>query len=661
MKSIKELNPALLDKKLIGMMDKKKKNIRKQVFEVQPENRTLLDMGERFHADKQPYIERRKRVVNYIGGNQWADKIEDPDGSGMISEETYIKNQGKVPLKQNLMRNLMKNISGQWQQNPSKSNILSNKKTNVKVGEMLTNTLYYAHQINDMEYVFARLFDEFQMSGFPIAKTLFQYREDLERPDIKIYGVDPRRFVINTDIKDWRMDDIYFICEIIDAPIEKIISSFARTKEHEQIIRDIYVNAATRNQNSLEGLDSEATDALDFYVPYEPGKCRLYQMWYQENEWGLLIHDPLDPDNGYRFEIDGDIKELQAENDLRLQVGTENGMTEEDIAIIEAVEHPAIIWKYKYLTPEGYCLAQGNSPYEHGEHPYSFLGFPMIDGKIWGPLEDVIDQQRNINRYFTMLDFMQSASAKGVWIIPDSTKPDDMTKQQVQDQLTKIGGTLWYKPDKNNPMAKPEQKFSNATPVGLIEMMNIQMRLMQEVSGVYPSVQGMPAKSGTPASLYAMEAANSATNLTDALNAFGYFIKKLDTKIVKTIIQFYNEKRLLHIAGTDYEREAMEYDPEMVDGFDFDLVVTPGNSTATYRQMMDKMLYDLLTGGAINIEMFLENTTLPFAGKLLESIKQQQQEIMQGQAPTAPPPELVQEMQGMANPQAMEMINRSFA
>jgi hypothetical protein len=105
----------------------------------------------------------------------------------------------------------------------------------------------------------------------------------------------------------------------------------------------------------------------------------------------------------------------------------------------------------------------------------------------------------------------------------------------------------------------------------------------------------------------------------------------------------------------------MEYDPELVDGFDFDLVVTPGNSTATYRQMMDKMLYDLLTGGAINIEMFLENTTLPFAGKLLESIKQQQQDIMQGQAPTAPPPELVQEMQGMANPQAMEMINRSFA
>lgn len=658
MKRITEINPAFLDKKLIGMMDKKQKNIRDYVFDVKQENRVLLEMGERFYSDLRSFRERRKRVRNYIRGDQWKDVIKDPSSDRYITEEQHIKDQGIVPMKQNLMRNLMKNISGQWQQNPSKSNILSNKKSGAKVGEMLTNTLYYAHQINDMEYLLARLFDEFNISGFPIVKVLFQYRSELERPDMVISQVDPRRFIFNTDISDPKMTDVYYICEIIDAPIESIVSSFARTKEHEKIIRDIYVSADTFRQNSLEGMSPTATDSLDYYVPYEPGKCRVYANWYKENEWGYIVHDPLDTENGYSFEKD--IKGIQEENQMRLQLGLENGMLEEDIALIEAVEHNAELWKYKFLSPQGYCLSEGDSPYEHGEHPYAFLGYPMIDGQIWGPLEDVIDQQRNVNRYFTMMDMIQRASAKGTWIIPETAKPDELSKAEMQGELVKIGGVLWYQPSDKHPNAKPEQIFTNATPVGLIDMMNIQMRLMQEVSGVYPSAQGQPGKPGTSGVLYAQEAANSATNLIDSMNAFGYFIKKMDTKIVKTIIQFYKEKRLLHIAGTDYEREAMEFDPDLVDGFDFDLTVTPGVNAPIYRQMMDKTLYDLLMGGAINIEMFLENTSLPFAGKLLESIKQQQQDVMSGQQATAPAPELAEQINSMANPEAMNMINQSF-
>ncbi len=659
MKRAREINPSLLDKKLIGMMPKNKPSYKKMVFDVKPENRTLLDMAERYHSDMRQVLVRRQRVRNYIRGHQWKDMIKDPSGTGYITEEQYIKDQGKVPLKQNLMRNLMKNISGQWQQNPSKSNIMATKRPDAKVGEMLTNTLYYAHQINDTDYLNARNFDEFLMSGFPVAKVMFQYVPEIERPDVYITNIDLRRFIINTDVSDKRLNDVYFVCEIIDAPIEKIVSKFARTKQHEELIKEIYQSADTLRQNSLQGLSPDADDALDFYVPFEPGKVRLYEIWYQENEWGLLIHDPLDSENGYRFEKDGKKEDIEQENTERMLVGIANGIDPEDIALIEAEDHNSMVWKFKFLTPQGYCLLEGDSPYDHGEHPYAFHAYPMIDGESWGPLEDVIDQQRNTNRYMTMLDFMLSASAKGVWLIPEDSKPDDVTKQEYVDELTKIGGAVWYKTTPTS-RERPEQKFANAVPAGIMEMLNIQMRLMQEVSGVFPSLQGMPAKSGTPASLYAQEAVNSATNLTDLINAYNMYIKKLDTKVVKTIIQFYSEKRMLHIAGTDYEQEAMEFDPDLVDGFNFDLNVVPGLNSPVFRQMADKMLYDLLSVQAISIEQFLENTSLPFADKLLDSIRQQQQDLMQGQPLTPPPQELVDQINQGSDPRAMEMINRSF-
>jgi len=662
MKIAEKINPSLLDKKLIGMMPAEKKNLRKKIFDVTPENRQLLDMAERFHADMRNPIERRKRVRNFIRGNQWKDKVYNNTTGLWQHEDDYMMDQGVVPLKQNLMRNLMNNISGQWQQNPSKSHVMSTKRNDAKVGEMLTNTLYYAHQINECDYLSACNFDEFLMSGVAVGKVQFQYIPTLERPDVYVTNIDLRRFVFNTDVADKRLNDLYFICEIIDLPIEKLIVQFARNKEHEKIIREIYSNADTLRQNSLHGLSADADDSIDFYVPYEPNKARLFGMWYQEVVYGLQIHDPLDETNGYRFEADGDIREIEKENELRRKIGVENGILEEDIALIEAMEIPSVVWKYKFLTPNAYCLLEGNTPYEHGEHPYVIHAYPMIDGESWGPLEDVIDQQKNVNRYIAMLDLMLRASAKGVWLLPEEAKPDEMDKQEYVDEITKIGGAVWYKTN-TKTREKPEQKFSNAVPAGIMEMLNIQMRLMQEVSGVFPSVQGMPAKSGTPATLYAQEAANSATNLQRTINAYGMYVKKLDTKILKTIIQFYKEKRMLHIAGTDYEREAMEFDPDLVDGFDFDLIVKPGINSPLYRQMVDQMLYDLLQTQAINIEQFLENSSMPFADKLLDSIRQQQNELMQGVQGgdlTAPDSELASQLQGQANPKAMELINRSI-
>jgi hypothetical protein len=659
MKRINQVDVSLLDRKVVGggKPAPKLKSLNK--IEARDEDVQLLQQAERYFADMQDFYERRRRVRKYLRGQQWSDYIDDPDNPGTsITEEDYIKNQGKVPLKQNLMRTLEKSLSGQYQGNPKKSMVLANKRGDAKQGEVLTNTLFYVHQINHGQYLDARNFSEFLMSGMPIQKVCYKFIDELERPDVYIENVNPRRICINTDVVDQRLNDLRFVCEIMDVTIEDLISAFAKTKQQAILLRDLYLNPDSFNMHQLEGLKADGDDALDFYVASETNKCRVYSIWYRKTVYGLEIHDPID--GSYEFSATITPEEIEAENEVRRQKAAENGII--DVALIEYDYRHSSVWFFKYLTNHGYCLAEGESPYEHGEHPYVIFAYPLVDGEIWGPLEDVLDQQRYVNRMITMMDMIISAGAKGVWLIPKSAIPEGWTEEEYKKEIVKVGGAVVYN-DISGTLPNPNKPFqvtNQAFPAGINELLASQIKFMMDISGVQPSIQGMPAKSGTPASLYAQEAQNAATTVIDIMNSYGFFIKKRDWKILKTILQFYKEKRYLHIAGTDYEKEALEFDPEAVDGIDFDLTISEGNNTPIYRALMEDMLIKLLEMQQIGIEQYLQNTSYPFADKMLEAIRQQKDNLMNGMAPGMPPQELIDQVNAQADPRFLNAMNNQM-
>ena len=59
------------------------------------------------------FRDKRSRNRNYTFGKQWNDKITLPDGR-TITEEQYLREQGKVPLKNNMIRQLVKSVLGQF-------------------------------------------------------------------------------------------------------------------------------------------------------------------------------------------------------------------------------------------------------------------------------------------------------------------------------------------------------------------------------------------------------------------------------------------------------------------------------------------------------------------------------------------------------------------
>ena len=611
-------------------------------------NMELLEQCRRYWDSLEDYRKRRRRNRRYNRGDQWSDKVWDPNKQEYITEEEYIKAQGKVPLKQNLFRMILKNLLGQYRGNSSKSVVVSRSMGDNGGSEMLTNAIQHVHQLNFLDELDARQIEEFALGGIAAAKLSYAYYRTRNEEDIKQNNIITSRLFFNTDIYDVRGDDIRLIGEIIDTTMEDLVSTFAKTPEEEEHLRSLYTVINKNNFMSYTGLSSREIDSLNFYVPEDSNKVRMYEVWQLESEWRMKVHDYAD---GSYSTMKFTKQQVDLINAERIRYGIDNGVPEGEIPLIEAEPIKEQFWTVKFLTPHGHVLFESETPYEHEEHPYVLIAYPLIDGEVWGFMEDIIDQQRYVNRMVIMMDFIMSAAAKGVLMIPEDQIPTGWSPERFADEWRSFNGVIMYKPSTTHNQI-PQQISANSTVVGLTEMLQLQMNLINDVSGIHSAIQGKRAGAGTPASLYAQEAQNASTNTLDFFHTFGFFQQKRDEKVLKMILQYYKEDRYFAIAG---ERDTAKlFQPSKLKGKMYDLVITRGVDTPVYKQMIDETLFKLLEMQMIDVEIFLENSSLPFSKTILESISQKKKQVQQGQMPdTTLPPE------AQASPQAMQMLNQA--
>jgi hypothetical protein len=327
-------------------------------------------------------------------------------------------------------------------------------------------------------------------------------------------------------------------------------------------------------------------------------------------------------------------------------------------------------WYFYFLTPTGQVLKEGETPFWHKSHPFTFKMYPAYNGKVYPFVADFIDQQKYINRYIMLYDFIIRNSAKGVLVAPRELL-DEYTQEMIRDEWTRVDGIILYNSNalKNMPNAKIEQIKNASVPVGITEMIAMQTQMLEEVSGVSGALMGHEAKSGTPSSLYLQQSQNSSTTLTEIFEAFREFRESRDMKNLKLIQQYYTSERHINISGANTKSKSIIYTPQLVRDTEFDLTITESTSTASYRQIINDMLLQFWQAGAINLKQMLENGAFPFADKLLQSIEtenQQMQEAMnsqQGAGMQALPqidPEIANQVYAQANPEAMAMLNQGI-
>ena len=645
-------------KRLTSVMPKKKQEITDSDPVLEEERHSNMFLLEKCRQDWNSLYDfrtRRKRSRDYVRGKQWGDIITDPDSGESITEEEYLMNQGSIPLKQNQIRQLMKNLIGQFRQSVTKSIVLSRHSGKGIEAEMMSYALEAVHQYNQTSELDARLFEEYGISGAIIQKLGYQYVKERDMEDIKIKNQNPAMMFYNSDVLDIRLTDLRRIGELHDLTLQELLSAFARNQKDVERLRSLYSDRSAEYFYNTTGLSADNVDNLDFYFPRNNFKCRVVEVWELKAGFRTYAHDYAD---GSYAIVPYTLDEIRNINKHRVQKGLAEGIALDKIPQIDAQNKFEQFWWVKYLTPWGDLVYESETPYEHQEHPYTIRLYPLMDGEVWGFVEDIIDQQRYINRLIILLDRIISSSAKGVLMIPESAI-GKMSPEEWASEWTKVNGMIIYK---DKPGAeKPFQISNNSTNVGAHELLQAQMQLLKEISGVHDAIQGMDSKSGTPASLYAQQAQNSTLNSTDYMMFFNSYQQARDYKILKLIKQYYKEPRYLAIAGGTYSEEAKQFEPSKVKNMQFEIMISQAKDTPAYKALVEDTLKELLTAQLIDLDMYLESSGLPFAERLRESLRKRSeaQANAGGMAMPEIPADIQQQIASGANPKAMQMIQQA--
>lgn len=183
------------------------------------------------------------------------------------------------------------------------------------------------------------------------------------------------------------------------------------------------------------------------------------------------------------------------------------------------------------MAPDATILAECSRPAVAG-HPFAMKFYPLVDGDVHSLVEDVIDQQRHVNRMITIMDRMMATAAKGVLLFPSKCKPDELDWADIVQLWADPGGVIPYRPvDKG----EPHQVVTPLSDPGISRMLQTQIEMFQDVSGVSDALMGRNISAGVGAERYRNEVANASLTVDDLIKTFAHFIATRDNLIARTI------------------------------------------------------------------------------------------------------------------------------
>ena len=145
-------------------------------------------------------------------------------------------------------------------------------------------------------------------------------------------------------------------------------------------------------------------------------------------------------------------------------------------------------------------------------------------------VEDVIDQQKYVNRLISLLDHIISSSAKGVLLYPADQLPEGFTWRDLRRIWANPNGILPFKRTAKGMM--PQQvTASGAVGSGATEMLRMQLQLFDEISGATGALRGK-SSSASGEGMLRTELENAVVSMLDILASFRSFVLERD-KLIK--------------------------------------------------------------------------------------------------------------------------------
>jgi len=441
--------------------------------------------------------ESRARNKRFTYGDQWSDMFTDRDGDTMTDRERVVRN-GTQPLTNNLLRQLVRTVVGRYRSQVIDAVVPADKQVAQAVEKL---------QLDELD---SRALEEFLISGCAVQRI--ETRAILGKNRLCVDNVNLNQFFIDS-VHDPRGKDCHLLGQLHDLTMAELLQRVAGgSRRRAQWVRRLYSEQVGQRIAALTtSIGADAVQGSGFWNA-AGAHCRAIEVWKLESREVLVCHNrrtarltvvPLSQSR--------DVKRVRQDPDMvtRWDVQTQ--------------------WVCRWFSPMGDLLATCLAPAQHGMHPFVTKFYPLIDGEVHSFVEGAIDQQKQVNRLITMANHVMEASAKGVLLFPETALPDGFTWGDVRRAWTNAGGILPYDPRESD--ARPEQIVTNGGNLGAYDMIQLQMRLLEQVSGVSGAMQGHTGLGGNSASLYKAQSQNAVIALTDLFDTFTAFRNKRNSLI----------------------------------------------------------------------------------------------------------------------------------
>lgn len=186
-------------------------------------------------------------------------------------------------------------------------------------------------------------------------------------------------------------------------------------------------------------------------------------------------------------------------------------------------------WHCRWMLPDGTLLDQYHSPYGHGSHPFAIKYYPLTDGEVHSFVEDVVEQQKYINRLVVLIDKMMGASAKGVLLFPMSQKSPLVSWEEIADRWSRTDGVI---PVMGRGETLPTQITGSGADAGAHQLLSLELKLFEDVSGVSNALLGQSSNATGGAGLFDAQVRNSTIAFADIFDTFESFLADRDRRIL---------------------------------------------------------------------------------------------------------------------------------
>src|ERR1035437_5405084 len=599
-----------------------------------------------------------RRNEEFVFGDQHSDRVYDYKNHRYITERNLFVEQGLQPSQYNIIRNVLRTIIGVWSTNKTLPVCVAQIEENQPESDVLTATLHALYRKNELwKFDYSQLL-QLLLSGLMITKNHYVNRDG--DSDIVNDYISPFNFFVDNSMKDPRYKDCSLVGCFYDMSVDDIVGMFSKgSKQRGSKIRDLYRSA---NQERIYEMTQTFTDERiekDFFMPdvESYGLGRVIEVWRKESAECYWVHDRL---NGtYYPDFKSTEAQLKAVNELRKEEQGDMGVLPENMLLLEPEWGTSAYWKYYFLTPFGEVLDEGINPFWHEKAPIVFEIHEFFIGKIYPFCKDLIDTQKQINKLSAISELLTKYSAKSGMFIPVQSiaEAEGYGIDYLEKNMTNFDAIFPYNAQAGIPAPNFINTISQAfTPLNVV---NMYLKLSENVSGVYGALQGATPTSGTPAQMYAQQSQNSATSLNGIFEAVNSFRTRRDKMDVQLMQQFYRGKRWVYDKKSG---KRLLWDHDKVKNVEFEINTVENTDTPAYRLMVNDLLFQLKqydTTNMLDLRGLIEAGNLPFKEQLLEYLNrreqqmkdaakqaQQQQEQPGGQATPGQglPPELQQQL-----------------